>query len=164
MQLLIIHILSSILMLVPTHKYYVSITDMEWNDSISCIQISSRIFTDDLETALGGASSHKIDLSDSQNPTNDSLLSVYILSNIQILAPSARLPLHWVGYEVDAESVWCYLESDPLAEKPAHIKVSFSILMSTFSEQQNVINFIQNNQIRSFIFESSNFTYQIPIN
>lgn len=164
MQLLYLHILLLTSISGFWHKYYVSITDIELNSQTQTVQVSTRIFTDDLEQTLSNISGRKIILENANDTENNKLLAQYFQKRILISERDSSLELQFLGYEYNIESVWCYLETKTLGKLPQEINVSYTALFESFPEQQNVVNFIYKKEISSRIFNLSNYNYTINFN
>ena len=99
-------------LLLLLHPFYVSITAVDYNDTAHRVEVSSRIFYDDLETALKDGRDLKIDLINPTDPsTVDSLLAYYFRTHFGLAVNGKPVPLHYVGYEIDEDVAWCFLEA-----------------------------------------------------
>ena len=125
LQALIVAILLSATLLGPgsegaeVHDFHYSRFGLQWNAETSTWQGILRVFTDDLEMALNGATSAPImwKLGDDQeHPESDAAIEAYAKANWQ-LTDSTGLALDWafIGKEVDYDITFIYLESDSVA-------------------------------------------------
>ena len=123
----------------PGHEFYVSLTEIRYNGDSGRLEISMRIFPDDLDRALEvrhGVSGHlgtKL-----EHPEADSLLGKYLLDHFSVEADGREVVLTYLGKEPGPEAIWCYLESEPLAS-PAIFLVKNSVLFSDFTGQVNIV-------------------------
>ncbi|MGQ0829111.1 MAG: DUF6702 family protein [Bacteroidota bacterium] len=125
----------------PIHKYYFSFTEIRVDTQKATLNVSCKVFTDDLEVALNNAYGKKIALADvKQNKEAQNLLNKYIEDRFKISVTGKVLELEFVGYENEADVTWFYMEVPKFAEKGA-VTVQNSILFETFPEQTNVIQF-----------------------
>lgn len=131
------------------HKYYLGLTEVHINTQKQTLDVSIKLFTDDLETELNKISNKKIDLSVSSKNKPDlpadkeveALLFNYLNKNFEITVGGKLLKLEYVGYEIENDAVWCYLEVVKFKEK-GKVSILNSLLYDSFPEQSNLINVI----------------------
>ncbi len=121
------------------HKFYVSLCRIHYVPDSARLQITIRIFTDDLEKALWEQDVSEVRLgTDREPPEADSLLSAYLLRHFSLLVHERPLPLHFLGKEVSYDVTWCYLEADDV--KPFdELKVESDLLTEHFPAQINLV-------------------------
>lgn len=128
------------ILLLILHPFYVSITSVDFNEPAQRMEISSRIFYDDLETALKDRRGLKIDLI---NPTDksvaDSLLATYFRSHFRLSVNGEPVPLCYVGYEIDEDVAWCFFEATDVASVES-LHIDNRILFEQFSKQSNILH------------------------
>lgn len=123
------------------HKFYVSITQVDINTVTHKLEISARIFTDDLEATLLAETGRKLRLgSVRENPQADSILFAYVLSSLDLGQPGNQLELAWVGKEAEADVIWLYLESIVPAKPEESFEIRNSYLYERFTDQKNIVN------------------------
>ena len=142
--------ISTLLIAMQSHAFHVSVTDVKFKEDKKAIQISSRIFLDDLELALQDYSGNtKLDILDeAQWETVDSLLSVYLLANFKISNAKGQYQINYVGAEREAEVMWCYLEIEKV-KKLKEVTIWNNLLISSFPDQENLIHFNAYNKTKS---------------
>ncbi len=121
------------------HEFYVSLTEIRYNGDSGRLEISMRIFPDDLDHALKishGVSSHLG--TGLEHPEADSLLGRYLLDHFSVEADGREVVLTFLGKEPESDAIWCYLESEPLV-CPASFLVKNSVLFREFSDQVNIV-------------------------
>ncbi|MFC5625448.1 DUF6702 family protein [Algoriphagus winogradskyi] len=127
--------------LVFTHPFHISLTEIRWNAETEHIEISQKIFWDDLEIGLGDFHKESIDF---LNPSNKDKLNKQIESYLKeknmIWIADKTVPLNFIGYEVEEDAAWFYLESEKV-KNPTSVKVKNSLLVDIFPDQKNVIQF-----------------------
>ncbi len=133
------------------HPFYISLTDMVYNEENQTIEIAQKIFWDDMEVALSNASGTAVDfLSPNQPEKLDSLIARYLLAHNQILIQTDTVRLHYLGHEVEGEAAWFYMESEKIPS-PEQITIYNAVLIDDFPEQQNIINFYKNRKPKSLL-------------
>lgn len=136
---------------VSAHKFYVSITKIEFIKEKNSIQIITKIFTDDLENALRQRYDRSISL-DSKKETeySDENLKTYILQKIKIKVNGKQVQLNFIGKEYDTDMVVAYMEVAGVKELKT-IEIENKILMDVFPEQQNIIHLKTSKNRRSLL-------------
>lgn len=125
---------------VVLHPFYVSITDIAYNAEAKRIEVSCRIFYDDLETALQAEGIAKPDLINPGNrPSIDSALSRYLVKNLRLTADGKPMSLQYLGYEIADDVAWCYLEAGSVPQ-PGSLAIDNRILFGQFSKQSNIMH------------------------
>jgi hypothetical protein len=141
------------------HDFHSSITQLEYNPKQKLYEISISLFRDDLELALSQATKQKISLEKAESKA--SLLEAYIRKNFKLKTKTVNLNYHFIGTETDEPSVWIYLE---LKANPAQVKsltAQVSSLTEIFSDQTNIVNILEPNAKRSYIFDKRTTTQQL---
>ena len=121
------------------HKFYVSLTEIRYNSETERMEISMRIFPDDLDQALLVRTGIHSRLATELEPAEaDSLLKVYLLESFSVQVNGEDIELHYLGKEPESDAIWCYLESEAVSS-PETISVSSSLLTEFFKDQVNII-------------------------
>lgn len=154
-----IHIFSFILFLL--HPFYVSVTDINYNSKSKMIEISSKIFCDDLENVIFKENKLKIDII---NPKDKNLANIlvagYIKKHLQLRVNGQNLTLKFIGYEISDAAVWCYLETDRV-NKINIFEIKNDILISLHAEQNNLINLKISQKEENLKLDESHTNYKI---
>ncbi|SEJ18734.1 hypothetical protein SAMN05192553_102826 [Cyclobacterium xiamenense] len=133
------------------HPFYISLTDMVYNEGNQTIEIAQKIFWDDLEVALSHANQAPVDFLAPADPAAlDSMVASYLLAHNRILIDGDTIRLHYLGHEVEADAAWFYLESERISP-PTQVTVFNSLLIDVFPEQQNIVNFYKNRKPKSLL-------------
>ena len=99
--------LITILILVFSHKYYVSSTLIDYSEKSGTYQISLKIFHDDLEKDLG-FEMNELDYDDYKQ--TNSIIKEYLINNFKIYSNETELELDFLGYERKNDLVIYYIE------------------------------------------------------
>lgn len=133
------------------HPFYISLTDIRFNDEEKSIEIAQKIFWDDLEVALAKTFDTKVDFMKPDSPSRlEDMIKKYLLMHNQITINGKRVKLEYLGYEIEDDAAWFYLEGKAV-EKPITVEVYNSLLVREFAEQQNLINFYIDRKPKSLI-------------
>lgn len=140
---------------VNVHKYYVSVTEVKIIESSGTIQISSRLFIDDLELALQNIyANESITLSNADSEMVCNMMETYVKSHFKITANKEQIELNYLGREYEDDVVYVYMEAEVLHEISS-IKISNSILFETYKEQEHIIKTKTEKKSKSFILNKS---------
>ena len=133
------------------HDFHVSVTDMEHNANNKSVEISHRLFIDDLENAL--KKFHKTEDIDTYNPSDpyklDSLIGEYLKAKVFVNIDGKDSKFNYLGSEVESDARWCYYEILEV-ESVSSVEVTNVALMDIFEDQQNIIHFKFNNKTKSY--------------
>ena len=138
------------------HKYYISVTQVEYVKDKKAVQVISRVFIDDLENALR----HNYDENITLDENNDSeaintYLKKYINTNLKVSINKQSAKLQFVGKEYDGDIVRFYLEASEI-QYINSIEVSNKMLFSVCPDQQNIVKTKINSKQKSFILTHKN--------
>lgn len=125
------------------HPYHVSATEMEYDARSKRVEISTKIFTDDLENMLTKIYKQKTDLSNPKLKTQMTVLvNKYITTHLILKTGEKILPLQLYDWEIDHEAVFVYTTADAPAFNAKNITVENNVLYDLFDDQVNIVHFI----------------------
>ena len=137
------------------HKFYVSIFQMNYVPEKKTMQITARIFTDDLEKALEKKSKKKIYLATPKEaPETEELLKKYLAEKVRIKINNTEKTIRFLGRETEDDVVICYL-TVPVSEKINTLEVYNTVLTEIFPDQQNIIHTSVNSNKKSLLLTNS---------
>ncbi len=137
----------------PVHKFYVSITKIEYVQEKESLQIITKIFIYDIEDALQKRYDPSISLdSKKQTPADVAFLKEYILQKLKIKVNGKPVKLDYIGQEYDTDMVVAYMEVKGITDLEI-IEIENQVLMDMFSEQQNIIHLKTPKSRRSLILD-----------
>ncbi|MCW3070392.1 MAG: Uncharacterized protein JWO44_282 [Bacteroidetes bacterium] len=124
----------------PVHRFYLSLTEVRIDSKKQTLDVSCKLFTDDLEDALLKKYGKKVDLSTSaKNKEVQDLVNKYINENFKVNVGGKLQTLAFVGFETETDATWCYLESAPFISK-GKVSIMNTLLYDYLPEQSNMIN------------------------
>lgn len=133
------------------HKYYVSVTQVNYIKEKSSVQITSRIFIDDFENLIRNRYDESITLADKNEPKiADTYIERYLKDKIKIKINNKDAKLNFIGKEYDTDIMRCYLEIEGVKEITS-IKITNQLLFDLYSEQQNIVKTKINSKQKSFL-------------
>lgn len=133
------------------HKYYVSITQIEYVKDKQSVQIISRIFVDDIEKLVRQRYDKNITLNDGQDEVIiDGYVKKYLSEKIYISINGAPSVLKFIGKEYDDDIMRCYLEIENVASIKS-FEIQNKVLFDIFEEQKNIVRNNINGKNKTFV-------------
>jgi hypothetical protein len=121
------------------HKYYLSLTQINYKNEAKAVQIIINVFMDDIELALN--KDYDIDLqltTKRELENNDIYFEKYLKNKLNFKVDGKAKNFNYLGKEYDGDLVFFYLEIENINEVNS-IGVSNQLLLEHFPEQQNLI-------------------------
>ncbi len=138
------------------HKYYVSLTEIEFKQEQKSIQIIMSVFMDDIEMALN--KNYKID-AQITNPNEvkniDAYFYKYLQEHFSININGKQKKYTFIGKEYDGNIIYFYLEINNITALKS-ISIQNTMLIKCFDEQQNLIKIKNGNERKSLFLDSKN--------
>ncbi len=132
-----------------------SITDMEYNPTTKSLQISMKLFVDDLELVLEKEQDVKCFLgTEKEHTRTNEFIKAYVSTHFFVEQSKGSLPLTYVGKEVDKDYAWIYLEVKNFKVKDETLLTN-SMLTEYFKEQTNKVNYKKEEVISFTLFKES---------
>ena len=136
------------------HKFYVSVTEIEYNQKAESLQIISRVFIDDLEKLLQKRYDASIILSEkNDNEKVTDHLKKYIGQKMKIQVDGKPYKLNYIGKEYENDLALIYIEI-PNVPEFKNIRIKNAILTDMFSEQKNLVHVEYKGETKSLILTS----------
>ena len=131
------------------HPYYVGVTEINWETGKK-FDVSLKLITDDLQTAI--YKSQKVKFKSIQNNNSNKVaLSKYINQCFKVYISGSKkaniqVPLDFIGWEVEEEATWIYLEAATPKEykKETHISVINKLLYNVLEKQVQIVHCTRN--------------------
>lgn len=134
------------------HKFYVSITQVQFVPSKKRIEITSRIFLDDLNKVLEKKYQKKI-LTSTKTVSNEEqlILKKYLNDHfkIKVNGQSKAYQFHIVELEEDVAVVYLSVQE---VKSVLQLDIQNSLLMDLYADQQNIMHFTGNGEKKSLNF------------
>ena len=137
------------------HKYYLSLTQIEYNKDQKSLEIIINVFLDDIELAINKEYDVDLRLTTKQELEDvDSYFQKYLRENLRFLVNNELVNYNFIGKEYEGDLVYFYLEVN-LRNSPVSLKVFNTILITYFEQQQNVIKFKNGSKRQSKILSKN---------
>ncbi|MCK8523942.1 hypothetical protein M0D21_20360 [Aquimarina sp. D1M17] len=135
------------------HKFYVSVTQVDYNQEQQSLQIITRIFIDDLEEVLQERYDNSIELGlKGETSGVETYIKKYLNQKINFVVNGKMASFTYVGKEYEDDLLIFYLEIENITSFDT-IEVSNQVLMDLFEEQQNIVHVKKGNKRKSLILE-----------
>lgn len=122
------------------HPFYLSVTDMKYNEKNKSMEIACKMFTNDLESALKKTTGKKVDILNAKDKKEvEKILFDYIQKRLTINLNGKTRTLKYIGYEKEDDVIWTYMEIEK-CEKPKQLNVTTSLLYDFLKEQINLVS------------------------
>lgn len=147
MTALIAYLLPSIFLL---HPFHVSVMEVVHKPEERLVQVSIRIFLDDLELALRAATeNNSLDITDTTATEYlEEEIGKYVKSRFTVTTHK-NLIFNYLGFEYDQDVLWCYFEASKV-KKFDELKISNKLLIEAFDDQENLIHVRKDGKVKSF--------------
>jgi hypothetical protein len=123
------------------HPFFLSVTDMKYNEKNKSMEIACKMFTNDLEDALKRTTKKTVDLINSKDKTEtQKLISDYITKRLTVSINGKIKTLKCIGYEKEDDVIWTYMEIEK-CEKPKQLVIQNGLLYDFLKEQVNLVSF-----------------------
>jgi len=129
-----------VLMAFTWHKYYVSITEINYNKSDKKLEISIKLIGHDLEHILtyNGVPNLYLGTENEDKKANTYILD-YIKKEFSITIDDKKINYTFIGKEVNNDDfIYCYLETDTITNFKK-IFLKNSLLTEKFPAQENIV-------------------------
>lgn len=137
------------------HKFYMGIYQVNYAPEKKMLQITSRIFVDDLNNALEKKYTKKLNLgTDKESSEELVLLKKYMSEKFTLKVNGELKPIQFLSKELDGDVMVCYWNIREVS-KIKSIEVYNAVLVDWNSEQQNITHFSVNKIKNSFLFTNS---------
>lgn len=134
-----------------SHKFYVSVTEIEYNEKAQSLQIISRVFIDDMEELLKTRYDKSLRLGKSnESPEAKKYLKQYLNKKIEIEIDGKLVEMNYLGKEYENDMLLLYLEI-PKVTSFKKIEVKNAVLTDMFSEQKNLVHVTYKGSTKSAI-------------
>jgi len=152
---LILFVVSSLAF--TTHKFYTAIYQINFVPQKKMVQITTRIFVDDLNEALEFNYHKKTHVGDEKESADDmALLKKYLSEKFTLKINGKSQPMQFLSKEIEDNVLICYLKCTDV-QKVTTLEVQNTIITEVHTEQQNIIQANFNNKKTSLLLDSETF-------
>ena len=140
------------------HKFYVSVTNINYSEKDQALQITSRIFIDDMEQVLEERYGIKTGLATEQESKDaTAYIEKYFKAKFALEINGEYANYTYLGKKYDDDMLVCYIEVPKVSlEQLKSIQIQNEILHDLFEEQQNLVHFKFKERKKSFVLIREN--------
>ncbi|MEB0249017.1 MULTISPECIES: DUF6702 family protein [unclassified Mucilaginibacter] len=122
------------------HPFYVSVTEIKHNPKTQAVEVSCRMFYDDLEHALEKDNKVALDIVKPKDKAQlNRFINEYVKRHLSIRADGKVLNLSYVGYEIQEDGAWAYFEVKGISSVKK-IDIHDDLLNTLHPEQINMLH------------------------
>ncbi|MEM8510422.1 MAG: DUF6702 family protein [Bacteroidota bacterium] len=158
MKKLLFLIALPLLAFTTAHKFYVSVTNINYSEKNKAFQITSRIFIDDLEAVLKERYDVEARLATAnESPIADEYIEKYFRTKFLVKLDDTAMPYAFLGKKYEQDVIICYLEIPEIQLEGLNLlEIQNEILTDLYDEQKNLVHVKWQGKKRSFILIKEN--------
>ena len=123
-----------------SHEFYISITQIDHNPKNDSLEISVKMFTDDLENAIESYNDVKLRLGgEKEHESSTQLIQDYVLENLELSQNGKDIKLNFIGKKVELDVTWCFLEAKDI-KSISSLTVENNLLLDVIESQTNIVH------------------------
>lgn len=136
----------ALLQLAALHPFHISVCEINYNQESESLEITHKLFWDDFQAELTAIHGQNFG---SQNWSQDQPeIAEYFKANFGIWIDQEPTKPRFLGFEIENEAVWCYLEIERIKQFNS-VRIRNTVLTGLFDDQENIIHFTYQNKIKS---------------
>jgi hypothetical protein len=144
---------------VYAHKYFFSITEMDWQQDTQQFEVIIDLSTHDLEYALSALNNKSIHV---EHPEFETLTKQWLSQNLVLKQADKVVPFHWIGQQSTHKQVALFLKTGSIDPGQSLILTN-SLLINFFSKQVNTVNIAVMGQKKTLTFDVSNQQHTLTL-
>nr|WP_294922650.1 DUF6702 family protein [uncultured Flavobacterium sp.] len=138
------------------HKFYMGVFQVNYAAEKKMIQITSRIFVDDLNKGIEKKYNKKTFIgTDKETPADIDLLKKYLSENFSIKINGQLKTIAFLSKEIEADDVLVCYSRITAVEKFKTLEILNTVLVDWNAEQQNITHITAFSTKRSVLFTES---------
>lgn len=134
-----------------THKYYVSVSTVEYSEKAMSLQMITRFFIDDFEDVLAARTDRDIKLGESSElKALQPVITRYLEKKLIVKTDGKNKKINYLGAEYEGDQIVLYTEI-PVEQPPQEIEMSFTAFLELFEDQKNLVHCKINGQRKTLL-------------
>lgn len=122
------------------HPFYVSLTELEHNEKAKRLEISCKVFSNDLEAVLEKNYHTRIDILKAGDKVRiEPLIRDYLQQHFKVVIDGKPVSLRFLGYEIEEDAAWCYLEAEKINQVNL-LEIKNDVLFAEHPTQTNMLH------------------------
>ena len=137
------------------HKFYVSVTQIDYVSNKKRIEITHRIFIDDLEKGLTKKYNKKVNLTSTKElPEAEELIKSYLKEKIKISINKKPQNIEFLARELEGDVLILYTKI-AISKKINTFEIYNSLLTEVYADQQNIVHTNINSNKKSILLTNT---------
>jgi len=133
-------LLSVLITMVPLHDFHSSVMQIDHNETNKSLEITVRLFTDDLCTALENNGAPKMELgTEAEPPAANEYIESYLQRHVTFIVNGRKVAFKYLGKEAQLDATWCFLEIEKVGSVKK-LEVVNTLMLAEFEDQTNLVN------------------------
>jgi hypothetical protein len=134
---------------VSKHPFYIAVTEIKLNTSDKSLEVTCKMFADDLEQVIEKNNHTQLDISADKDKANfNKYIPAYVKGHLNISIDGKAGNLSYIGFEKDKESAYCYFQVENISSLN-DLDITDSLLHDLTSDQVNIIHVTVNGRRQS---------------
>lgn len=122
------------------HPFYVSMTEVQHNEKAKRLEVSCKVFSNDLEAMLEKKYHTSIDMLQTGDKARiEPLLQDYLRQHLRVQVDGKPVTFRFLGYEIEEDATWCFLEAVKV-NQVKRLEISNDILFAEHPSQTNMLH------------------------
>lgn len=135
------------------HPFYVSVTEVNYNQEAQTLECTIKTFTTDIEDSLKDQGFGNLAIGTAKElSTADSIINIYLNNVLQFKLNGEAYSFNYLGKEVEEDVAWIYLEIDKVPELST-FEVTNKLLFDFQETQTNIVNLFMEEEEYSFLLK-----------
>lgn len=131
------------------HPFYLGVCELKYNANEKAMQVSVKLFINDLEDALKKLNGKPMDLLHIKDSAMvKKQLDEYIKKRLSLKVNGEALSYRFLGFEKEEEALWMYLEA-PNCKHPKSLSIDCWLLYDYLPNQMNIFHIESGKVVRS---------------
>ena len=131
------------------HPFHVSVCEIEHDPETKALQISQRVFLDDLEETLNHVYNIQIDIVKPENKAfRDSLVKDYVMKHLIVTVDGKQRKRSYLGHEIEKDVLWCYIEYYGI-KKVKTFSITNTVFFELYDDQNTILQVEMNGETKN---------------
>jgi len=136
------------------HRFYAAIYQVNFVPQKKMMQITTRIFIDDLNEALKNQYHKRTFIgTEKETPEDITLMKKYLAEKFKLTINNQPKAMNYLSNELENNIIICYFNIKDIT-KVTTVEVQNTILIELYAEQQNIIQYNNNGKKQSLLLTS----------
>lgn len=131
------------------HPFHVTVCEIEHDLDTKALQVSQRMFLDDLEETLHKTYNVRLDIMHPEDKSlRDSLIQDYVLKHLIITVDGKPRNRTYVGHEIEGDVMWSYVEYHGV-KKLESVDITNTVFFDIYDDQSTIVHVTFNGKTKS---------------